>query len=111
MVGDHQAFALDLVDDGVTALEAGAVVFGGVDVGDERNAVATLGDNGGFEGEPIVGVDDVWFVFHEVAGDVVGVEALDVADAAEGLRVDIVEIDGFDEFGVVCAAAEFVEGV
>ena len=35
-VGEHEAFALDLVDERIAYVHAGAVELGGVDVGDER---------------------------------------------------------------------------
>ena len=79
-VGQHQAFVLDLVDEGVAGLHTGAVKFGGVDVGDEGEAVIFLGKDASLEGKPVVGVDHLGLELHEVSVDELTVGLLDVAN-------------------------------
>lgn len=57
-VGGEQPFGFPLPDL-LVAMLAGAVVFGRVDVGDERLARDGTGLHRGAEGEPVVGIDHV----------------------------------------------------
>ena len=74
-------------------MHAGAVIFGGMDVSNERNAVIFLGENAGFVGEPVVGVDESWLVIHEVFVNKIAIGFLNVAD-----RNELVLMGGDDFF-------------
>ena len=56
--GGGHALLFDFEDAGMD-VDAGAVEFGGVDLHDERFAVDGGDGDGGVEGHPVVGVDDV----------------------------------------------------
>lgn len=116
LVGEHETLGLDGMNERIATVAAGAVKFGGVDVGDERNAEVLFGEDASLEGEPIVGVNEVGFELHEVFFDEVTVGFLDLADGdlvfGDGTRnVDVGNDHFFDFVGVVGADAEAEERV
>ena len=115
-IGEHETFAFDGVDEGVAAVATGAVEFGGMDVGNEGNAEVFLGEDAGFKGKPIVGVDKARLELHEVFFDEVAVGFLDLADGdlifGDGAGdADVGDNHFFDFIGIVGAEAEAEERV
>lgn len=98
------------MNQGVAAGHASAVEFGGVDVGDEGDIVTLFGENAGFVGQPVVGVDEGRLVGAEVLVDELTIEVLDVADGVVGMATFGGD-DLFDNFLVVGGDAVFIERV
>lgn len=55
-VGKHEAFVFNFVNEGITGVHAGTVIFGGVNMGDKWDAVVLFGKDAGFIGEPVMGM-------------------------------------------------------
>ena len=59
-ISKAEAILLDFMDKGVALVAAGTVVFGSMDVSDERDMIVSLCDDAGFVGEPVVSVNYFW---------------------------------------------------
>ena len=79
-VGSHETVIFNFVDYGIATMHAGAVKFGGVDMGNEGSVIFFFGDKSGLVGQPIVSVDDVGMVMAEILIYIFTIFVLDVAN-------------------------------
>ena len=110
LVGEHEAFVFDFVNQGIAGVHTSAIKFGGVDMSNKGEAIVFFGKDASFKSEPVVGVDDIGLVFHEVLIDEIAVGFLDVANG------DIFSFVGggndfIEDFGGFVSAAIAVDGV